>query len=338
MKIGIIGCGFVCDQHLRALKRLQGISIVGVCDKDIERASAIAMSYKIPSFFGELTEMIEHTRPNVLHILTPPQSHFEITSQALEEGCHVLIEKPMAMNADEARGMIEISNKKGRVIGVCHNYIFIPAFLRAKKLLNRGVLGNIYGADLFWRMSSHGLKQRKLAAKWWESLPGGIYQEVMPHLIYIMRNVMGDLKLSSVIVGGNTNGEQNELRALLDTKNGPATIGLSLRSNPIKKFMKIYGTKASIDVDFATSVLVKQFVKKDNKVSRALLNLHHSVQIFTETLANTVLSICGHLPGGHEMLIKQFYESLRRGKAPPVNGEDGLATVTLLDEMWQAMK
>ena len=104
MNVGILGCGHVCEQHLRVLRGLRDVKIVGVCDRDSEKTSAVARAYGPLIAFGDLSQMIDVTRPDVVHVLTPPKNHRAHAVEAMESGCHVLVEKPMAMNTKRGAG------------------------------------------------------------------------------------------------------------------------------------------------------------------------------------------------------------------------------------------
>jgi predicted dehydrogenase len=288
--------------------------------------------------FEGIDRLIAEGAPDVVHILTPPRSHKALAVKALESGCHVLVEKPMAINADEGRDMVEVSRRQGRSLGVCHNFRFVPAFLKASELIERGRLGRIVSADIFWRMSSFGVGQRGDAMEWMRSLPGGPFQEVLPHLVYLLSAVLGNLKLKSVIAaGGSGDGEGTELRALFDSERGPATLALSMEARPVQKFVKVYGTDMSLHIDLATSVLLRQRAPADGMVSRALVNLDNSIQLMSQTGVNSLKALTGRLHRGHETLIERFYSALRRGEEPPAGGKEGLATVVVLDDLWRAL-
>lgn len=244
----------------------------------------------------------------------------------------------MAMNAEEAQEMLDTAQRQGVTLGVCHNFRFQSAFLRAKDLIEQGALGQILSAEVFWKMSSYGPGQRKLATPWMTELPGGVIQEVLPHLVYMLLAVMGDIKLVSAAVGvGGVRKEHGDLRVLFDSRSGPAVLGLSLRATPVQKFLRILGTRMCLHVDIATDVLIRLRSRQDSAAGRAAVNLAQSVQLATGTLVNAVRYITGRLPRSHETLIASYYESARRGEAPPVGGEEGLAVTVVMDDVWEAL-
>ena len=95
VKVGLVGAGYVCAHHARALRSLPFVEIVGVADLDGERARKLAEQFSIPRVYPSLQAMAE-ARPEVIHVLTPPATHAALVLEALDMGCHVLVEKPMA--------------------------------------------------------------------------------------------------------------------------------------------------------------------------------------------------------------------------------------------------
>jgi predicted dehydrogenase len=337
VKVGIVGCGFVCHQHLRALGRLPAVEVVGLCDRQLPLARSVADMYGVPQAHDGMGRLLEAARPDVLHILTPPQSHCRLAVQALEAGCHVLVEKPMAMNEAEAEAMCEASRRTGRRLGVAHNYLFAPALVDARAVIARGGLGEVVSAAIHWRMSSFGPAHRPQAGSWMEALPGGAFQEVMPHPVYLMAALMGRLSPLAATVAGGEAGRATEFGLLLSTDRGPATLALSLRSNPVRKVVRVDGTQATLEVDLATSVLVHTASDADGMVARARVNLATARQIAAGTATNALLVTLGRLPRGHETLIERFYAALASRGALPVSAEEGLATVAVLDRIWSLL-
>ncbi len=133
MRVGVIGCGYVSGSHIPPILRQTGVEIVGVADTDEERAREIAHRFGIRYVFRDAAAMLRERRPDVVHVLTPPRSHKELSIQAMEAGCHVLVEKPMAVCVSEADEMIAASRRHGVTLGVCHNLLFIPAVMEAQE-------------------------------------------------------------------------------------------------------------------------------------------------------------------------------------------------------------
>ena len=126
LKAAIVGCGRVADSHASEMLRIKGCEIVGVCDQEPLMARQLYERYPIGKCFSELSELLSATKPDVVHITTPPQSHFGIAKMCLEWGCHVYVEKPFTVNEENARTLIALANEKGLNITVGHDFQFCP--------------------------------------------------------------------------------------------------------------------------------------------------------------------------------------------------------------------
>ena len=102
MRVAILGCGHISEQHVRTLKKIPAIDLVGVCDLDRHHAKSLAERHQIPGIYDDVDDLLTGCNPDVVHILTPPQTHRPLVIQVLEAGCNVLVEKPFAENAQDA--------------------------------------------------------------------------------------------------------------------------------------------------------------------------------------------------------------------------------------------
>ena len=93
LKVAIVGCGKIADEHASQIQRIRGCEIVGVCDREPLMARQLR-AVPDQADFPRLGEMLDEAKPDVVHITTPPESHFEIAKICLEPGCHVYVEKP----------------------------------------------------------------------------------------------------------------------------------------------------------------------------------------------------------------------------------------------------
>ena len=112
-RAGLVGAGYICEYHVAAVWRLPGVQLVGLCDIDAARAAATAEKFGTRAF-GSLQEL-RAAGANVMHILTPPDSHATLAGTALEAGCHVLVEKPLATDLRDCWRQIGRASCRERV-------------------------------------------------------------------------------------------------------------------------------------------------------------------------------------------------------------------------------
>jgi predicted dehydrogenase len=337
MRVGIIGCGYVSKKHIVPLRMIPGVDIVAVCDISKDQAKRVARRYRINSVYQDFSRLIVEQQPDVLHILTPPHTHRDLSIQAMESGCHILVEKPMALNAEQADAMIDVAHRRGVTLSVCHNFLFEAFVVKAKALTTTGAIGKVISTEVFWRALRGGGYGEIGTPRWIYDLPGGVFHEIASHPVYLQMAFQKGLKLVSAITKRNeyrNSYRYNEMRALLEGGSGLASLSISISSGPREVVMKIYGTNMTLYLDFTTNTLLKLRMKGEGKASTALLNFDKSAQLFLNTFRSTIESLRGRPSGGHRRLIWEFYESLRKGKRPPVTAEEGRAVVAVLDQIW----
>ena len=148
VRIGIIGCGGIANgKHMPSLKMLDNVEMVAFCDIIPERAQEAAEKYGTPDakVFSNYQELLKLDL-DVVHVLTPNSSHAPITIDALESGKHVMCEKPMAMNTEEAKSMLEAARRTGMKLTIGYQNRFRADSLYLKKCCENGDLGHVYYA------------------------------------------------------------------------------------------------------------------------------------------------------------------------------------------------
>lgn len=150
LRIGIIGCGGIANgKHLPALKELKNdVEMVYFCDIIRERAEQAAKDYGTPDakVCTDYKELLEDKTIDIVHVLTPNRSHSTITVDALEAGKHVMCEKPMAINAEEAKKMVEAAKRTGKKLTIGYQNRHRPDSLYVKQEAESGTFGEIYYA------------------------------------------------------------------------------------------------------------------------------------------------------------------------------------------------
>ena len=117
LKVAIVGCGKIADSHAAQIQRIRGCEMVAACDREELMAVQLAERFGVQQTFSDLGEMLRVARPDVVHITTTPQSHFEIARECLEHGCHVYVEKPFTLDTAEADIVAEVSSPMRAVAG-----------------------------------------------------------------------------------------------------------------------------------------------------------------------------------------------------------------------------
>ncbi len=147
LKVAIVGAGYVASHHLAALKRLDFVEVVGICDLDNAAAHALANKFDIPIVAASLADLAALS-PQAIYVLTPPASHCALALQALDMGCHVLVEKPMAESVAECQTMMQRAAERGLVLSVNHSDRLDPMVVQALDAVRAGKIGDLLSVDI----------------------------------------------------------------------------------------------------------------------------------------------------------------------------------------------
>ena len=143
IRVAVIGCGSISKhRHIPEYAGNPNVELVAFVDPVIERAEAFAQQHGGKAF-ADVDAMLAEIKPDAVSVNTPNYLHAPISVKAANAGAHVLVEKPMAVTDEEAAGMIEAAKTNGVKLMVAHNQRFMPPHVKAKQILESGVLGMV---------------------------------------------------------------------------------------------------------------------------------------------------------------------------------------------------
>lgn len=143
VRIAVCGTGFARYGHLPGFRHTPGAEVVAICSTPLADAQAAADQFDIPRAYDNWERMLAEEPLDLVTIGFPPFLHYPVTMAALAAGCHVLCEKPMALNSHEARAMLAEAEQRGVVHMIDHQLRFNPSYRRTKQLINDGFVGQV---------------------------------------------------------------------------------------------------------------------------------------------------------------------------------------------------
>ncbi|UCG82679.1 MAG: Gfo/Idh/MocA family oxidoreductase [Dehalococcoidia bacterium] len=166
VRVGVVGTGFGARTHIPVFQATPGICVSAVAGANKERAEKVAQKYNISHAFNDYRQLVELPEINLVSVVTPPNLHYPVVMAALEAGKHVLCEKPMAMDANESRVMLDKAREKGIIHLMNFEFRTVPVRKKMKLLIDEGYLGQLYLVHVsiftnFWRDYSHIMR------RWW---------------------------------------------------------------------------------------------------------------------------------------------------------------------------
>src|SRR6266849_7705 len=271
LKVAIVGCGKIADAHASQIQRIKGCEIVGVCDREPLMARQLYERFPVKRYFSDLSELLREVRPDVVHITTPPQSHFDIASFCLERGGDVYVEKPVALEEEGAQGLIALANERGLKLTVGHDDQFSHVARRMRTLVQSGFLGDgpVHMESYYcYELGGSGYARALLGDKqhWVRRQPGKLLQNVISHGIARIAEflttdspqVIAYGFVSPLLKGINETEIIDELRVIIsEEERRTAYFTFSSQMRPSIHQFRIYGTRNGLVLDQDQETLIK---------------------------------------------------------------------------------
>ena len=351
LRIAIVGCGKIADQHVQAIRRISDCEVGAVCDREPLMARQLAERFKIAGIFSDTAEMLRAVSPDVVHITTPPQGHFPLAKQCLEAGCHVYLEKPFTVTADEAEELIQMAERRDRKLAAGHNLQFTLEMLEMRQLVKQGFLGGkaVHVESHFsYSLEDTAYVGPLLGSRnhWVRQLPGKLLHNIVSHGIAKLAEFLDD-DLAEIVASAHQSGRLrslggqevlDELRVMIRDGSGTtAFFCFSTQLKPGLNQLRICGPANSIVVDHASGSLIR-FENKPGKsyLTYFLPPLRAARQHFRNAQRNAVdfLRQRLHQDAGMKELIERFYQSIRKAEPPPIPYREILLTARIMDEIF----
>jgi predicted dehydrogenase len=292
--------------------------------------------------------MLRETNPDVVHITTPPQSHFSLAQQCLDFGSHVYLEKPFTVTADEAESLIQLADRRDLRITAGHNLQFTREMLKMRQLVKEGFLGGkpVHLESYFsYDLGDTSYVGPLLANRshWVCQLPGQLLHNLISHGIAKLVEFLDD-DLVEITASAEQSSQLrdlgggeilDELRVLLRDRSG--TTGFFCFSTQIKpglNQLRICGPANSLTVDHTSGGLIRYL----NRSYKSYLTyfvppLRSSCEYFGNAIGNIADFLRRKLyqDFGMKELIERFYNSIRLKSDPPIPYREIILTARIMD-------
>ncbi len=191
---GVVGAGWG-KRYLRSLAGHPDVDVVAVCAARESSARRLALAHSVPGWHTDYARMLETENLDVVVIATPNDLHFPIAMLALENGAHVLCEKPLALDVAQAEAMVEAARRLGRTTIVPFTWWFLPGVLALRELIDADALGDLYHARISY--VTRGLGDVHGEARWQHDVSragSGVLANLGSHAISLVHRLLGDVR------------------------------------------------------------------------------------------------------------------------------------------------
>jgi predicted dehydrogenase/nucleoside-diphosphate-sugar epimerase len=333
LRVAFIGAGAMARNHADAIRRAGlAATIVGVHDPCIDRADAFA-AHAATQTYPSVSAMLAGARPDVVHVCTPPAAHAAGAHEALDAGAHVYVEKPFALTGIDALRLLDLAERRQRLVCAGHQLLFDPAFTR---LVERGAaLGEIVQVDSHFAFHPSCPAAQRAGAR----ARAAQLLDILPHPLYSLMAVLERFGPPGAAVGIDwVRGGPADLHATLRAGEIVGRLSVSLRARPVASSLTITGTRGALTCDFVRSIVVGAANPGVAALEKVLNPMVEAMQLAGRTahsVARRVVTGVSY-PGLAE-LIGAFYQAIERNTPSPVAPRHLLSVATIFETLAAAV-
>ena len=330
LRVGLVGAGYISEFHASALKRVPNARLVGLTDVVTSRAASLAARFSIPNVFPTMEVMIDEG-VDVIHILTPPDTHAQLAIAALNRGCHVLVEKPLAMNELEVDSITAAAASAQKSVCVNHSLLYDRFVSKALRLVRSGAIGVPLSFDYFRSSEYPPYSGGPLPVHYRNG--GYPFLDQGVHALYLAEAFLGaieDVRTYHRTHGADPNLLFDEWRLAAQCQRGTANIQISWNVRPLQSWFVVQGTEGVLRANlFAMWVTCSSRLPLPKAPARALQAMSEGLSICAQVPANIARFACKKIVqyDGLHSLVAAFYHALHTGAAMPVPPEQARSTV-----------
>jgi predicted dehydrogenase len=331
VRAALIGAGQISRQHLSCLQELPGVEVAAVCDLSPSVAECAAERHGVPAWFTDYRAMLQAVHPDVVHVTTPPTSHFRLAMDSLDAGAHVIVEKPATATFEEMDALASRARDVGRAVVEDYNYLFnrepreifnriesgeFGAVIHVEAMICLGILGPSGFAD---PNSPHPCL----------TLAGGAIADFLPHLASLAHRFVGPHRRVHAVWSKRKPSilPSDEFRALVEAERGTAALAFSANSQPNAFWLRVYGERMQATASLFEKWVTFERVRPGPKPLQPLFNGLEGGRTIRRAAVGTLWRKFRGGPGAYEGLFEllgRTYRALAEGSTLPIPAEQVL--------------
>lgn len=327
LKVAIIGCGAICNNHGDSIKEILTGELICVVDKVERKAKETAEKFGC-KYEVDYKKMLQNNEIQVVHIATPHFLHVPMIMDIVKAGKDVVVEKPVALNYEQSKTLIEyLKGFPERKVIVCYQNRYNPTSIKAKEIIERSIYGNLLGIKglVTWYRD----KEYYANSDWrgsFETEGGGVLINQAIHTLDLMQWFGGKI---------------DKIKGHVDTRILDDVIEVEDTADATIKFCN-----GAIGVFYATNCntinssveLELNFEKATLVIKDGSLTLHESGKIKILLNENMTSGQKSYWGISHKVLIDKYYENLTQNKQPEISPYDGSISLEMIKGIYESNK
>ena len=331
-RVAVLGCGFISDIHVNSYRRfVPDAEVVAVFSRSADRAKAFAEKMGIPAWYNDIDKLLAECECDVIDVCLPNYIHHDACVKAADSGRHVIVEKPLCLNAAEADEMIEACRRNGKFLMYAEELCFAPKYERVRAIVDKGALGDVYMAE----------KHSGPHSRWFyesDKSGGGVMMDMGCHAIAWFLWFLRDAKPVSVYgnfmhVFHDTDAEDNSVIQVEFERDGKRILGIGedswVKQGGMQDCIEVYGVKGVCYSDLfqGNSSQLYSLDGYDYASEKAGATTGWTYPIFEEAFNQ-----------GYPQELAHFIHCVRTGETPCSTGELGKQVIEIIHAAYASAK
>ncbi|MGA2127431.1 MAG: Gfo/Idh/MocA family oxidoreductase [Xanthobacteraceae bacterium] len=336
----LIGCGAIAREHLAAVAELGDVEVAGICDISPVRAEAAAERFGIARWYTSHQKLLDDIRPDLVHITTPPSSHFAIARDCLSAGLNVLCEKPITLDYAEFVQLKTMAARSGCMFVENQSYRFHSSVRRIEELVRTGELGDVLEVQVCLSLDLFGAGSSYVdlnAPHFGLALRGGVIGDFLPHIAYLAHMFTGPVSDVRTLWTKHTVDSPlpaDEFRGFIRGTRANGYVSFSGNGKPNGFLVRVAGTRMRTEADLFEPP--RNTRKRSRRGEPALMTLVDGIAEARDVLRGTLAGFSRKLGGtssndGLSEVIARTYRAVERREPQPVDLDDMDAAARLVD-------
>jgi predicted dehydrogenase len=314
VRIGVIGAGKMGERHCRVCANLPRVELVGLSDLDPQRGHLVADWYDT-GYFADRQALLSQV--DAVTIAAPTQVHHSLAVECLQQGLHVMVEKPIAETIEQARQLVTLAEERELVLQVGHIERFNPAYIELKHVTE----------DL----SIVGVSMRRLSPFDTSNVDVDVIRDLMIHDLDLAVDLMG-VEPDGIVAWGRSihTGAIDHAVTTLSFQGGPiATLFASRVTEHKVRAVEVIADGAYIEAD-----LLNKTILVHRRTFPQYLDNHHTTKYRQESVIERI-----HVPMSEPLMLelRHFTTCVREGRRSDVSGHDGLRALELTERVVRSL-
>jgi len=339
LQVGIIGCGIIAKDHVGAIRNKCGSIELHLCDRNLKAAEKLK---KILGpevrVYDDAFEFISENKFDIVHILTPPDSHYDLAKSALENNAHVLIEKPMTLTLKDTESLFVLAKNLGRKVCVDHSLLYMDCVQKMFNRIRSGQMGRVISAYCFF---GHAEQKKTIpyggVSHWSYNMAGGPLTNLISHPASVLVELMGmpeDIMVTNYARNLMPYGMSDVMHAVIRSARGHGEFTISMAHGSSSRYIIAECEKGSVLVDFSRQLMIPKFHKGLlGPISKKFGGIGQGFSYIGATLGVMYKILAGKMKTnpGTRRLVGKFYDAVRNDLPCPVSEENTEGVAKILD-------